>query len=246
MAGILFSSTTAPAEPVACSKEAKQPKPDYSADELSSLVGFIRRIVLLYGIREADWNDTCEAIAKQWLLDSAQLMLTVYVDPSQRLTADLSYPESAVFEIVYFMREPNHIFRADSFHDDVTFGQIDGDVDGAFLLLIEKIYAPYFFQKTDWSVTNRTEFLSALHTFLVRMTALHHKLSGLTVLYVPGERAADDIEQLARDAQYVKRLETIAEHWVDQIRVCLSDSQQVVPGVLMCPSDEYDFWIYRC
>lgn len=201
--------------------------------------------MLVYGIREADWNDTCEAIAKQWLLDTSHLMLTVYTDPNGRLTANLSYPESLVFELVYFMRQPNHIFQADSFHDDVIFGQIGDDVDGALLLLIEKIYAPYFFQKTDWSVTNRSEFLDALHTFLVRMTALHHKLSGLTVLYVPSERIADDIEQLAHDAQYVKRLEAIAEHWIDQIRVCLSDSQQIVPGALMCPSDEYNFWIYR-
>lgn len=202
--------------------------------------------MFIYGSREADWNDNCEEVIKQWLTDTSHLMLTVYIDLNRQLTADLTYPEIPVFELIYFMREPNHIFNADSFHDDVTFGQLTDDVDGTFILLMEKIYAPYFFQKKDWSVTNRTEFLSALHTFLVRMTALHHKLSGLTVLYVPSEGIASDIEQLSMDVEYVKRLEMIAEYWIDQLRVCLSDAQQVVPHELMCPIDEYEFWVYRC
>lgn len=185
-------------------------------------------------------------VIKQWLLDASHLMLTVYIDLNQQLAADLSYPEFPVFQIIYFMRESNHIFNVDSFHDDITFGQITDDVDGTFLLLMDKIYAPYFFQKKDWSVTNRTAFLSSLHTFLVRMTSLHHKLCGLTVLYVPSEGIASDIEHSSVDGEYVKRLEMIAEHWIDQIRGCLNDSQQIVTHELMRPADEYEFWIYRC
>lgn len=227
-------------------KEVKQPKPEYSQTELDRLVFFVQKMVFLDGIKNTDWNAECDDVIKKWFLETNHIMLTIYFDPNHRLTANLSYPEVPILEIVYFLRKPNHIFDIENFHDDITFGQIGDDVDGTLLLLVEKIYAPYFFQKTDWSETNRNEFLSSIHSFLANMTALHYKLSGLTVLYVPSEGIDIDIEQSAGDTEYIQRMEMIAEEWIVQLRICLNDFEQVTPYDLLCPVNEYDFWIYRC
>lgn len=227
-------------------EEEEKPTPTYSSKELDELVTVLKRMVFLNGIKESDWNDQCHEVIQNWFLDTNHLLLIVYFSPKLILTASLTYPSEPVLEIVYFLREPNHIFSIDNFHDDVTFGQIDGDVDGTLLLLMDKLYTPIFFHKTDWSDTNRAQFLASIYTFLSHMTALHFKISGLTVLYVPNESLINDMENAAKDIELIQRLEAIAEHWIMQLRICLSDSEQVVPYDLMCPRDEYEFWIYRC
>lgn len=232
--------------PVVSATEEKKPKPTYSPKELNELVSYLQKMVFLDGIDESDWNEQCDDVIRTWFLDTNQPILIVYYSAKQVLTASLMYPSEPVLEIVYFLREPNHIFTLDNFHDDVTFGQINDDVDGTFLLLMEKLYTPMFFHKTDWSDSNRAEFLTSIHTFLSHMTELHYKLVGLTVLYVPSEGLVDDAEKAIEDKQLVKRLEAIAQHWVEQLRACLRDSEQVVSYELMCPADEYEFWIYRC
>lgn len=227
-------------------EEEEKPTPTYSSKELDELVTVLKRMVFLNGIKESDWNDQCHEVIQNWFLDTNHLLLIVYFSPKLILSASLTYPSEPVLEIVYFLREPNHIFSIDNFHDDVTFGQIDGDVDGTLLLLMDKLYTPIFFHKTDWSDTNRAQFLASIYTFLSHMTALHFKISGLTVLYVPNESLINDMENAAKDIELIQRLEAIAEHWIMQLRICLSDSEQVVPYDLMCPRDEYEFWIYRC
>lgn len=232
--------------PVLSAQEEDIPKPNYSVKELNELVNYLQKMVFLNGIKESDWTEICDDMIRSWFLDTNQPILIVYFSPKQQLTVSFTYPTEPVLEIVYFLREPNHIFSLDNFHDDVTFGQIDDDVDGTFLLLMEKLYTPIFFHKIDWSDSNRSEFLASIHSFLSHMTSLHYKLSGLTVLYVPSEGLIDDAEKAIEDIELVKRLESVAETWITQLRICLSDSEQLVPYELMCPLDEYEFWIYRC
>lgn len=203
-------------------------------------------MIFLNGIKQDAWTEQCDEIIRLWFDDTSHLMLIVYFSPKNHLCVSLTYPEEPVIEIVYFLREPNHIFSIDNFHDDVTFGQMNGDVDGTLLLLMENLYTPIFFHKTDWSETNRSQFLASIHSFLSQLTSLHYKLSGLTVLYVPSEIFIDDNEKVLTMNGLVERLESIAKYWISQLRICISDSEQVVPYELLCPFDEYEFWIYRC
>lgn len=235
-----------PELPVLSAKEEKKPKPTYTVKELNELITVLKRMVFLDGIQEDDWNDDCDEVIQTWFLDTNHPILIIFYSPKQRLTASLTYPIEPVLEVVYFLREPDHIFSLDNFHDDVSFGKIDDDVDGTFLLLMEKLYTPIFFHKTDWSDTNRAQFLASIHSFLSHMTSLHYKLSGLTYLYVPSEGLIDNAEKAAEDKELIERLEMIAEHWITQLRICMSDCEQLVPYELLCPLDEYEFWIYRC
>lgn len=224
--------------------EEKQPKPKYSDEELNELVSELKKIVYLDGLTATDWNDECDEIIRQWFLDPKHLLVTIYFSPSKQLTANLKYPtEYPVFDVMYFIRDSNHIFSLDDFHDSVTFGRVDSDVDGSLLLLMEKVFAPYFLNKIDWDDGNRIQFLTSLHTFLAKTTALHYRLSGLTVLYVPNE---DLNERTTEDEEFIKRLEVVAEHWITQIRNCLCDREQMVGNELVCPNDEYHFWVNRC
>lgn len=81
---------------------------------------------------------------------------------------------------------------------------------------------------------------------MAKLTDLHHKLLGLTVIYIPNEGSNLTIDQAASDKDLVKRLEGVVVHWTRQIRMCLGDQEQSSPNELLCPKDEYDFWIYRC
>lgn len=82
--------------------------------------------------------------------------------------------------------------------------------------------------------------------FLAKLTDLHHKILGLTVIYVPKEASKLSPEVASKDKDLVKRLEGIVVYWTRQIRLGLQDQDQNTPHELLCPNDEYEFWKYRC
>lgn len=81
--------------------------------------------------------------------------------------------------------------------------------------------------------------------FLLKITDIHYKLDGLTVLYVPRETIKLPIFEASSDKELVKRLEGIVVYWTKQVRVGLQDQDQNAPEELLCLKDEYEFWIYR-
>lgn len=231
-------------EPEIIEEEPKEVNPEYKETDLVTLVDYVKKMTILQDLKDDDWNNVCESIIRQWIMDVNLVFLFVFYD-KQNLTVDFTFPTIPVNDVMYFMRDPQLMFTLDTFHDDVTFGRIQDDVDGTLLTLIEKVYAPVFFGKTDWSENVKTEFSKALNFFLANMTALHHKMSGLVVLYIPSEALSLRADEAVNDEELMKRLDLIAEHWVSVLRVGLNDTDQIAPCDLISPIDEYNFWIYR-
>lgn len=242
---MFIGSRSAAAEgPVECEAEPLPAKPEYSPTELDDFVAAIRKMVILEHLSGAEWGAECEDAIRAWLMDTDHLMLAFHVSEQRRVRASLSFPEEKVEDVFYFLREQSQIFALDSFHDDVTFGRTY-DVDGHMLALIEHLYVPALFGRLDGSENVQAKFKKSVYEFLAKSTAWHHKMSGLTVLYVPSEVQAVDEEAAAIDSDFVERLEFVAEHWIDQLRVALSDDEQIAPFLLLAPHDELDFWKYR-
>lgn len=82
--------------------------------------------------------------------------------------------------------------------------------------------------------------------FLAKLTDLHYKMLGLTVIYVPKEGFDLSLDVASKNKDLVKRLEGVVVYWTRQIRVVLQDQDQNTPQDLLQPIDEYEFWIYRC
>lgn len=208
------------------------------------MVVVVKRTVVLEGLVESDWNDECDEVIQLWLLVTDHEQLSFYFSAS-KLVASVSFPAVQVLDVFFFLRDSNHVFTVDNFHDDVTFGRIDRDVDGHMLTVMEQIYAPALFHKSDWTDTSKAQFCKSLYSFLAKLTALHQKFSGRTVVYVPSEVQAMTAEEAADDVRLVNRLELIAESWIGQLRVAIGDREQVAPYALLCPNNEYEFWEYR-
>lgn len=92
----------------------------------------------------------------------------------------------------------------------------------------------------------KSEFCGKLHMFLAKLTDIHHRMLGLTVMYVPEEGLDTPVEIASKDKELVKRLEAVVVYWTRQIRTVLQDQEQNVGQELLCLIDEYEFWIYRC
>lgn len=82
---------------------------------------------------------------------------------------------------------------------------------------------------------------------MAKLTDMYYKMLGLTILYIPREGQQLTFEMASNDRELVKRLEGVVVYWTHQIKSCLEDHTPVSSkNELLCPSDEYDFWIYRC
>ncbi|XP_055836500.1 dynein axonemal heavy chain 2 isoform X2 [Episyrphus balteatus] len=220
------------------------PVPTYSDEELAQLVTFVQRMTVLYGLDHRDWTEVALSVIRSWFLGVNELVLTIFYDQN-KLIACLSFPIVPVQGLTYFMRKPNEIFDVETFHDEVIYGTLHENIDKAFLRTLTLIYAPYFRDYTDWSDNVRYRFFNALDKVLANVTGLHYKISGATVLYVPTIKNKSNPSVAARDRELVKSLEAIAVHWGTQIRTCLTDKVLVAPHELVCPIEEYEFWVYR-
>lgn len=221
------------------------PKPEYTDEDLEQITLAVQRMTTLFALNEADWTPDCIAVIRKWLLDTDHLMLTIFYD-GDKLTACLAFPLAPIFDLSYFLRDPNHIFTVDGFHDEITFGRLNEDIDGTMLSVLSEMYAPIFFGSNEMSKSVKGQFCGALNAFLSYLTGLHFKMSGITVLYIPTEALIVDVENAVEDSDLIKRLEALAVNWIGSIRQCLNDKELLVPHELMCPPDHYDFFTYRC
>lgn len=217
----------------------------YAEEELENLVEMVQRMTILYSLDHNDWSENTLNIIRIWLLKPSKPMLTVFYD-SNMITACLGFPVAPILDISYFVRAPNQIFTCDSFHDYVNFGTIHNDVDGCLLRVLELAYAPVFRNHTEWDDNIKQRFCKALDKFLVYLTGMHFKMSGMTVLYVPYIVRQIPRENISYDPEFVKNLESISVFWATQIRTLLNDKTLNVPNDFVILEDEYEFWLYRC
>lgn len=221
-------------------EEATQevPRPNYLPTELGQLVCYLRDMC---DLRDCDWNQECLSVIEKWFLENHHPVLFIYNTNNNTLAGSLTIPLTPYQEATYFIREPSEIFQVLTFHDRILYGTIH-DPDECLLVLMESIYGPHFVKQESqsWSDRVRVNFLDALDNFLIDVTDLHYKLAGLTVLPVPTLQGDNHLN--AEDAFTVRRLERLIIHWMGQIRTFLGDNE---PKELLCPSDFYDFWVYR-
>lgn len=109
----------------------------------------MKKITTLYDLRETDWTDENYAVIREFFIDPKHPVLTVYFE-EDTLRCLLDFPETPIVDLTYFYREPNEIFRVDTFHDRISFGTVDDSVEGSILKILESIYSPIFFNITTW------------------------------------------------------------------------------------------------
>ncbi|KAM3963696.1 LOW QUALITY PROTEIN: dynein heavy chain 2, axonemal kl-2 [Aphomia sociella] len=212
---------------------------------MAKLVSFVMRMTTLYDLRDEDWTADVKQAIEDWFLEPRALILCVYFR-GDRLKATCDIPLSPVFDLTYFLRQPDFVFKVESFHDDIVFGTFVDSVESNMIQILEYVYAPYFFAINTWPDSVKSEFCSHIHTFLAKLTDMYYKMLGLTVLYIPREGQQLSFEQASADRELVKRLEGVVVYWTHQIKSCIEDQAFVASQKeLLCPSDEYDFWIYR-
>ncbi|XP_055639411.1 dynein axonemal heavy chain 2-like isoform X2 [Toxorhynchites rutilus septentrionalis] len=220
-------------------------KPIYSEEDLETLVGFIRSMILLFDYNEGDFNEEVTEVIKLWLTNTNNPLFFIFYD-GDILTASLAFPLCPFNDLMYFMREPDQLFNIiERFHDDIMFGTLHSDIEGSLLVLLEHVYGPLIVSNSEWSENVRGNILTGYNSFMTYLNELHYKLSGFTLLYVPREGNDMDVQEAVLNRSMIKRMEAVVIDWTSQIRSTLSDTQHFVPDDLVCPSDEYNFWIYR-
>ncbi|KAJ8920059.1 hypothetical protein NQ315_011713 [Exocentrus adspersus] len=217
---------------------------EYTNEELSKLVSYVKDITTLCGLYPSDWTSECDQVIEYWFKETYEPLLTIYFNDGV-LSCSTDVPTCPIVDLMYFIREPSQRFEVDTFYDTIVFGTIDDNIDGSMLNIMQEVYAPIFFSLTNWPDSVKNEFTNNLHMFLAKVTDLHYRLYALTVLYIPRDVIDIPLEEANRDKELIKRLEGLVVYWTKQIRVGLQDQDQNTPEDMLCPKDEYEFWKYR-
>lgn len=226
-------------------EEETVPVPEYSEDQMKQLLVYIQQIASHHDLTEDEIKRSYVENATKWLMDVMETHLYVYFETGL-LNADPQCPKHPVHQVTYFIRdEPGHVFSFDGFHDEITFGTIHENVDETILYLMSTLYAPLLLKDPRWDDYVKMRLFNDLHTFMAVLTDYNSKAGSMVVLYVPNEGHDLSVEEAVLNKPLVKRYESVLTYWISQIRMCLNDMENVMED-LACPSDEYDFWVYKC
>lgn len=227
-------------------EEETVPVPDYTDEQRHKLLLNIMQISTCYDLSEEDINELYTENATKWLMDVMETTLFVYFDKGF-LCASIGYcPSNPVTQVTYFIREESgHVFSVEGFHDEVTFGQFHENVEETILYLMNSIYAPRILKDNRWDENIQMRLFNELHSFLAYLTDVNSRIGSMVVLYVPNEGHELTVEQAVLDKSLVKRYENVLIYWTSQIRMTLNDIENFHSN-LACPSDEHDFWVYKC
>lgn len=124
-------------------------KPIYDPEEMAALVSYIKKMTTLYDLRDEDWNTEAIQGIEEWIGEPRSLILCVYFK-GEKLKATSDMPLTPVFDLTYFTRAPDFVFKADTFHDDINFGTFVDSVESNMIQMLEFAYAPYFFAVNTW------------------------------------------------------------------------------------------------
>lgn len=130
--------------------EGKQePAPEYTDHDLNRLTSFFKSITTLYDLRETDWNESNEEPIRNFILTPSETILVLYFD-QDNLRADFLFPKVPFVDLFYFIRKPGYVFEVETFHENVTFGNIHENIEWSILNVIENVFAPIALSATDW------------------------------------------------------------------------------------------------
>ncbi|KAG7190744.1 hypothetical protein KM043_006816 [Ampulex compressa] len=103
----------------------------------------------LRGLRSGDWTDHCHSKIQEFFYNPSEPVLCIYYVNST-LMAELSFPTIPVYELAYFVREPNEVLRSENFREDILFGTVNDKVEGQILNVTQNILTPIFFKIETW------------------------------------------------------------------------------------------------
>lgn len=98
---------------------------------------------------EDDWTARCNDDIRQYLVNPANTILTVYYRDNV-LTTELGVPTLPVYELTYFVKDDSEMLTSKNFHENVTFGTINENVEAAILKIIGGVMASTFFKIDTW------------------------------------------------------------------------------------------------
>lgn len=222
----------------------QEPVPEYTDDEVKQLTSYILQMSSPFELNEHDVTSTFNDVVKDWLLDVNEQILYVFYD-GVLLSAAYRVPTTPVSGMHYFIREQGRIFTVENFHDEVQFGNMHENVEETLLVMLNHVYAPMILKDHRFDESVQATLFVGLHEFLAYLTDINSKIGSMVVLYVPNESHDMTAEEAVKNKPLVKRLESVVIYWISQIRLCLNDMENQVQNELACPSDEYDFWVYK-
>lgn len=109
----------------------------------------MKDMTTLGGLRKEDWSYYLELTIREFFLNPNFTTLTIYY-LYNRLAASLSFPNVPVYELTYFIREPQEILRADTFRDRVLFGSVNDKVEQHVLSVVQNVLSPIFLKIETW------------------------------------------------------------------------------------------------
>eukprot|EP00795_Rhopilema_esculentum_P016694 gene16694-8141_t len=101
-------------------------------------------------------------------------------------------------------------------------------------------------QLTIENIGIKNDFIAHVHKFMATLTDATYKMQGKTVLYVPNEGIDTNLEEAARNKEFVQRLETAMIHWTRQIKELLNNQDAHETSENAGPLEEIAFWRGRC
>ncbi|KAL2730354.1 dynein axonemal heavy chain 2-like [Vespula maculifrons] len=110
-------------------------------------VHYVKGMTTLSGLAKKDWTYQCHVIIREFFENPKHRVLCIYYEVTNKVPmALLSFPLTPVYELCYFIRKPDQIFRLENFHDTIVFGSFNWSVEYYILNVVQSVLTPIIFK----------------------------------------------------------------------------------------------------
>jgi dynein heavy chain len=112
-------------------------------------VGKVKDFTTLFDLRDDDWNVDVETVIRDFFTNKSAEVLSIYF-AGITLAAYLGFPALPVKDMTYFLKDPACAITPENFHEVITFGTVNDNIEGTMLNVLQNVYATIFFSETSW------------------------------------------------------------------------------------------------
>ncbi|EUD69261.1 hypothetical protein C922_00124 [Plasmodium inui San Antonio 1] len=172
------------------------------------------------------WNKSYNKVVQKWLHNGSNKILFIYLmecDEEKKLNFSFDFSneiiEETIDEYIVFLKIHSKKITHDNIDSVVLYNKVNCKIKENILNLMDRVFIPMLDMKNSSPINIQNDFNITTIEFMTYITQLFSKNK---LIYYP-KFSVEEIHLFSDDKNYIHLLETLVDHWINDIQKLFSN-----------------------